>query len=48
MFERNGLDSDAEHARDRLRHFMDKLDASAKRYEDKRAARHEQSAAAAG
>lgn len=45
VFDRTGLDAEAERDRERLRHFMDKLDASARRFEDKRAARHEQIAA---
>ncbi|HEV8053416.1 MAG TPA: acyl-ACP desaturase [Candidatus Limnocylindrales bacterium] len=47
VFERTGLDAEAERARERLRHFLDRLDASARRFSEKRAARQEQSAATA-
>jgi acyl-[acyl-carrier-protein] desaturase len=42
VFERTDLDPAAEHARDNLARFMGKLDASAKRYEERRAARQDQ------
>jgi acyl-[acyl-carrier-protein] desaturase len=47
VFERTGLDAQGEQARDRLARFLDKLDASARRYEEKRAARREASPAGA-
>jgi acyl-[acyl-carrier-protein] desaturase len=42
VFERTDLDPAAEHARENLARFMGKLDASAKRYEERRAARQDQ------
>ena len=47
VFERTGLDPEAEQARERLTRFLEKLDSSARRYEEKRAARREASAASA-
>ena len=47
VFERTGLDAEAEHDRERLAHFLDKLDDSAKRFEDRRAAKRERTTAAA-
>ena len=47
VFERSGLDAEAEQARERLAGFLEKLESSARRYEEKRAARHEASAARA-
>ncbi|MEP7004075.1 MAG: acyl-ACP desaturase [Chloroflexota bacterium] len=44
VFERNDLDPEAEHARDNLARFMGKLEASAKKFEDRRAAKREQEA----
>ena len=44
VFERTDLDAEAEHARDSLARFLRKLDASAKRYEERRAAKREQEA----
>ncbi|MEK6206033.1 MAG: acyl-ACP desaturase [Chloroflexota bacterium] len=41
VFERTGLDPEAEQARDRLARFLAKLDAAARRYEEKRATRRE-------
>jgi acyl-[acyl-carrier-protein] desaturase len=45
LFEATGLDADAERARDELSEFLGKLDATATRYEEKRAARRERAAA---
>jgi acyl-[acyl-carrier-protein] desaturase len=42
VFERTDLDPQAEHARESLARFLGKLDASAKKYEERRAARQEQ------
>jgi acyl-[acyl-carrier-protein] desaturase len=42
VFERTDLDPAAEHARENLARFMGKLDASAKRYEERRATRQDQ------
>ena len=39
IFELTGLDPEAEQARERLRGFLDQLDAQARRYEERRAAR---------
>ncbi len=47
LFEATGLDADAERTRDELAEFLTKLDATATRYEDKRAARRERQAARA-
>ena len=47
VFERTGFDAEAEQARERLARFLEKLNSSARRYEEKRAARHEASAASA-
>ena len=44
VFERTDLDPEAEEARERLAHFLGKLDAMARRYEEKRAARHDAAA----
>jgi len=41
VFERTDLDPEAEKARESLARFLGKLDASAKRYEERRAAKHE-------
>ncbi len=46
VFERTGLDAEAEQARERLAQFLAKLDASAKRFEDRRAAKRERSVSA--
>ena len=42
VFERTDLDAEAEHARDNLARVLGKLDASAKKYEERRAARQDQ------
>jgi acyl-[acyl-carrier protein] desaturase len=42
VFERTGFDPAAEHARETLARFLGKLDASAKRYEERRATRQDQ------
>jgi acyl-[acyl-carrier-protein] desaturase len=42
VFERTDLDPEAEHARENLSRFLGKLDASAKKYEERRAAKQEQ------
>jgi acyl-[acyl-carrier-protein] desaturase len=47
IFERTGLDAEAEHDRERLRRFLDKLDASARKYEERRAARRDRESSAA-
>jgi acyl-[acyl-carrier-protein] desaturase len=47
VFERTGLDAEGEQARERLARFLEKLDSSARRYEEKRAARRETSTASA-
>ena len=47
VFERGGLDADAERDRERLRRFLDKLDASARRFEERRATRREPDSSAA-
>ncbi|HKY51946.1 MAG TPA: acyl-ACP desaturase [Candidatus Limnocylindria bacterium] len=47
IFELNGLDPEAEHDRERLRRFLEKLDASARKFEDRRAARRERENTAA-
>jgi acyl-[acyl-carrier-protein] desaturase len=41
VFERTDLDPEAEHARDNLARFLGKLDASAKKFEERRAAKQE-------
>ncbi len=41
VFERTDLDPEAEHAREQLARFMHKLDASAKKFEERRAAKQE-------
>ncbi|MBM4434354.1 MAG: acyl-ACP desaturase [Chloroflexi bacterium] len=41
VFERGGLDGEAERARERLAHFLEKLDTSAKRFEERRAAKRD-------
>jgi acyl-[acyl-carrier-protein] desaturase len=41
IFDRGGLDAQAEQDRERLREFLDQLDASARRFEERRAARHD-------
>jgi acyl-[acyl-carrier-protein] desaturase len=41
VFERTDLDAGAEHARESLARFLGKLDASAKKYEERRAAKQE-------
>lgn len=46
IFERTDLDPEAEQARERLARFLGKLDATARRYEEKRAARHDSAARA--
>ena len=48
VFDLEGLDPDAEQARDRLATFLAELDASATRFEDKRAARADRHAARVG
>ncbi len=47
IFERTGLDAEAEHDRERLRSFLDQLDASARKYEERRAARRDRESSAA-
>jgi acyl-[acyl-carrier-protein] desaturase len=47
IFELTGLDAEAERDRERLRHFLDKLDASARKYEERRAARRDRESSAA-
>jgi acyl-[acyl-carrier-protein] desaturase len=47
IFELTGLDAEAEHDRERLRRFLDKLDASARKYEERRAARRDRESSAA-
>ena len=47
VFERTGLDGEAEHDRARLARFMDKLDASARKYEERRASRRDRESSAA-
>jgi acyl-[acyl-carrier-protein] desaturase len=47
VFERTDLDAEGEQARDRLARFLEKLDASAKKYEERRAARRERASSAA-
>ena len=47
VFDRTDLDPEAEHERERLARFMEKLDASARKFEDRRAARREREASAA-
>ncbi len=42
MFERTGLDPEAEHARDNLARFLGKLDVSARKFEERRAAKKDQ------
>jgi len=44
VFERTDLDAEAEQARETLAQFLGKLDASAKKFEDRRAAKREQAA----
>ena len=44
VFERTDLDTEAERARETLARFLGKLDASAKKFEDRRAAKREQEA----
>ena len=41
IFDRTGLDAEAENHRERLRQFLDNLDASARKYEERRAARRD-------
>jgi acyl-[acyl-carrier-protein] desaturase len=41
VFDRIGLDAEAEHDRERLRQFLDNLEASARKYEERRAARRD-------
>jgi acyl-[acyl-carrier-protein] desaturase len=48
VFERTGLDAEAERARERLAHFLDKLDASAKRFEERRAAKRDRATLVSG
>jgi len=47
IFERTRLDAEAEHHRERLHRFLDKLDASARKYEERRAARRDRESSAA-
>ena len=47
VFDRTGLDGEAEHARERLARFLEKLDASAKKFEERRATRRERESTAA-
>ena len=47
VFDRTDLDSEGEQARERLARFLEKLDASAKKYEERRAARRERASSAA-
>jgi acyl-[acyl-carrier-protein] desaturase len=47
IFELSGLDAEAEHDRERLRRFLGKLDASATKYEERRAARRDRESSAA-
>jgi len=44
VFERTDLDPEAEHARELLGRFLGKLDASARKFEERRAAKREQEA----
>ncbi|HUQ17109.1 MAG TPA: acyl-ACP desaturase [Candidatus Saccharimonadales bacterium] len=46
VFDRTDLDPEAEHERERLARFMEKLDASARKFEDRRAARRDREASA--
>jgi acyl-[acyl-carrier-protein] desaturase len=46
VFERTGLDAEAENDRERLAQFLEKLEASARKFEERRAAKREQTAAA--
>jgi acyl-[acyl-carrier-protein] desaturase len=41
VFERTDLDPEAEHAREQLARFMHKLDATAKKFEERRAGKQE-------
>ena len=47
IFERTGLSAEAEHDRERLHRFLDKLDASARKYEERRASRRDRESSAA-
>ncbi len=47
IFERTGLDAEAEQDRERLRRFLDELDASARKYEERRAARRDRESSVA-
>jgi acyl-[acyl-carrier-protein] desaturase len=47
VFERTGLTPEAEHDRERLARFLEKLDASARRFEERRATRREREGSAA-
>ncbi|HET7701598.1 MAG TPA: acyl-ACP desaturase, partial [Candidatus Limnocylindria bacterium] len=47
IFELTGLDPEAEQARETLRRFLDQLDAQARRYEERRAARRDREGSAA-
>ncbi|MEK7285031.1 MAG: acyl-ACP desaturase, partial [Chloroflexota bacterium] len=47
VFERTGLDADAEQARERLAGFLGKLDASARKFEERRAERRGRGSSAA-
>ena len=47
VFERTDLDPEAERERERLARFMEKLDMSARKFEERRAVRHEREASAA-
>ena len=47
IFELTGLDPEAEQAREKLRRFLDQLDAQARRYEERRAARRDRESSVA-
>lgn len=47
VFERTDLNAEGEQARERLKQFLDKMDATAKKYEERRAARRERADSAA-
>jgi acyl-[acyl-carrier-protein] desaturase len=47
IFELANLDAEAEHDRERLQRFLHKLDASARKYEERRAARRDRESSAA-
>ena len=47
VFERTDLDPEAEHERERLARFMEKLDTSARKFEERRAARRDREASTA-